>query len=139
MADLRPLVDSYPLYIDGRWVDPGGGRYDDISPSTEATIAQAPDAGLADVDTAISAARRAFDSGSWDKATPEERGRCLNQLGTALMQHADEFFWKGKVANARMSFTEAHQAEAWIGNNDLQDAYGKVQKKAAEEAAATLF
>jgi hypothetical protein len=54
-------------------------------------------------------------------------------------QHADEFFWKGKVANARLSYTEAHTAEAWIGNNDLQDAYGKVQKKAAEEAAATLF
>jgi hypothetical protein len=54
-------------------------------------------------------------------------------------EHADEFFWKGKIANARLSYTEAHQAEAWIGNNDLQDAYGKVQKKAAEEAAATLF
>jgi hypothetical protein len=54
-------------------------------------------------------------------------------------QHADEFFWKGKIANARLSYTEAHQAEAWIGNNDLQEAYGKVQKKMAEEAAATLF
>jgi hypothetical protein len=54
-------------------------------------------------------------------------------------QHADEFFWRGKVANARISYTEAHQAEAWIGNNDLQDAYGKVQKKIAEEAAASLF
>ncbi len=54
-------------------------------------------------------------------------------------QHADEFFWRGKIANARISYTEAHQAEAWIGNNDLQEAYGKVQKKNAEEAAATLF
>jgi hypothetical protein len=53
--------------------------------------------------------------------------------------HADEFFWRGKVANARITYTEAHQAEAWIGNNDLQDAFGKVQKKNAEEAAATLF
>ena len=35
-------------------------------------------------------------------------------------QHADEFFWKGKVANARLSLAaENHQAEAWIGNNDL--------------------
>lgn len=58
---------------------------------------------------------------------------------SAHHEHADEFFWKGKVANARISYTEAHQAEAWIGNNDLQDAYGKVQKKMAEEAAATLF
>jgi hypothetical protein len=54
-------------------------------------------------------------------------------------QHADEFFWRGKIANARISYTEAHMAEAWIGNNDLQDAYGKVQKKMAEEAAASLF
>jgi hypothetical protein len=65
MADPRPLLDSYSLYIDGRWVDPGSGRYDDINPATEATIAQAPDAGLADVDAAIAAARRAFDSGPW--------------------------------------------------------------------------
>jgi hypothetical protein len=54
-------------------------------------------------------------------------------------QHADESFWKGKVANARLSYTENHQAEAWIGNNDLQEAFGKVQKKMAEDAAATLF
>jgi aldehyde dehydrogenase (NAD+) len=107
MADSRPLLDSYPLYIDGRWVDPERGRYDDISPASGATIAQAPDASLADVDTAISAARRAFDSGPWTNATPEERGRCLNQLGTALMQHADEFFalsqaeW-GCIANERL-------------------------------------
>ncbi len=54
-------------------------------------------------------------------------------------QHADEFFWRGKVANARLAFSEAHQAEAWIGNNEIQEQYGKVQKKVAEEAAATLF
>ena len=107
MADARPLLDSYALYIDGQWVDPECGRYDDISPATEATIAQAPDAGIADGDAAISAARRAFDSGPWAHASVDERARCLNQLGNALMQHADEFFalsqaeW-GCVANERM-------------------------------------
>ncbi len=54
-------------------------------------------------------------------------------------QHADEFFWRGKVANARITFQPSHTAEAWIGNNDIQEQYGKVQKKIAEEAAATLF
>ncbi|HXA12932.1 MAG TPA: aldehyde dehydrogenase family protein, partial [Mycobacterium sp.] len=63
MADARPLLDTYSLYIDGRWVDPESGRYDDISPSTEATIAHAPDASLVEIDAAIAAARRAFDSG----------------------------------------------------------------------------
>jgi aldehyde dehydrogenase (NAD+) len=107
MADPRPLLDTYSLYIDGRWVEPGNGRYDDISPATEATIAQAPDASVADVKAAISVARRAFDSGPWAQAAPEERARCLNQLGNALLQHADDFFalsqaeW-GCVANERL-------------------------------------
>ncbi len=107
MADAGPLLDSYSLYIDGQWVDPESGRYDDISPATEASIAQAPDASLGDVDAAIAAARRAFDSGPWAGVTPEERARCLNQLGNALMEHADEFFalsqaeW-GCIANERL-------------------------------------
>jgi acyl-CoA reductase-like NAD-dependent aldehyde dehydrogenase len=107
MADPRPLVDTYSLYIDGRWVKPESGRYDDISPATEARIAQAPEASLDDVDAAIAAARRAFDSGPWGSATLDERARCLNQLGNALMQHADEFFalsqaeW-GCTANERL-------------------------------------
>jgi aldehyde dehydrogenase (NAD+) len=54
MADARPLLDTYSLYIDGRWVDPESGRYDDISPSTEATIAHAPDASLVEIAAALS-------------------------------------------------------------------------------------
>ena len=106
MADARGLIDSYPLYIDGQWVEPQAGRYDDISPATEDVIAQAPDARLADVDAAISAARSAFDSGPWGRASAEDRARCLAQLGTALTEYADELFalsqaeW-GCVANER--------------------------------------
>jgi Aldehyde dehydrogenase family len=35
MADPCPLLDSYPLYIGGEWVDPESGRYDDIAPGTD--------------------------------------------------------------------------------------------------------
>ena len=41
---LPGLIDTYQLYIDGRWIEPDDGRYDDISPATEQTIATAPDA-----------------------------------------------------------------------------------------------
>ena len=44
MADF---VDTYQLYIDGRWVEPENGRYDDVDPATEKTIATAPDASVA--------------------------------------------------------------------------------------------
>ncbi|VBA41483.1 Betaine aldehyde dehydrogenase [Mycobacterium attenuatum] len=115
MTDIRagnqmaesPLVDTYELYIDGRWVQAHNGRYDDISPSTGATIATAPDASESQVGEAIAAARRAFDQGEWPATSHQERAACLTQLGEALKAHADEFFalaqdeW-GCTANERM-------------------------------------
>jgi aldehyde dehydrogenase (NAD+) len=92
MADLRSLIDTYGVYIDGQWIEPENGRYDDISPATEEVIASAPDPSPAQVDSAIAAARAAFDSGPWADAGPEQRAGWLNQLGEALLAHADEFF-----------------------------------------------
>jgi aldehyde dehydrogenase (NAD+) len=97
MADLRSLIDTYAVYIDGRWVEPdrtagAGGRYDDVNPATEAVIASVPDPSPAQVGSAIAAARAAFDSGPWPDAGPEQRARFLNQLGEALLAHADEFY-----------------------------------------------
>lgn len=107
MAELQSLVDTYRLYVNGSWVEPEDGRYDDISPATEAVIATAPDASIGQVGEAIGAARRAFDEGPWSGMGPDDRARCLNQLGDALGKHADEFFalsqveW-GCIANERV-------------------------------------
>ncbi|QNI08153.1 aldehyde dehydrogenase family protein [Mycobacterium kubicae] len=109
MAEPQPtkLIDTYGLYIDGRWVEPEDGRYDDISPATEQTIATAPDASVGQVSEAIGAARRAFDDGPWRAMTGAQRAECLNQLGAALLEHNDEFFalsqaeW-GCIANERV-------------------------------------
>ncbi|MGV0067156.1 aldehyde dehydrogenase family protein [Mycobacterium colombiense] len=107
MADSPALVQTYQLYIDGHWVEPQDGRYDDISPSTEAVLATAPDASVAQVGDAIDAARRAFDSGPWGTMSADQRAGCLNQLGEALTKHADDFFalsqaeW-GCTANERI-------------------------------------
>jgi hypothetical protein len=59
--------------------------------------------------------------------------------GTSHPTHAHEFLWKGKVANARFTFADNHEAESWIGNNGLQDRCGQLQKKIAEAAAASLL
>jgi aldehyde dehydrogenase (NAD+) len=107
MAESRSLIDSYPVYIDGQWVDPENGRYDDICPSTEEVIASAPDPSRTQVDNAIAAARAAFDSGPWADAGPAQRAGWLNQLGEALLEYADAFYalaqleW-GCTANERM-------------------------------------
>jgi aldehyde dehydrogenase (NAD+) len=116
MAEPRSLIDTYSVYIDGKWVDPdrvagAGGRYDDVNPATEALIASAPDPSHAQVDSAIAAARNAFDAGPWADIGLEQRARVLNQLGEALLAHADEFFalaqqeW-GCTANERVIHVE---------------------------------
>ncbi|TWB37281.1 aldehyde dehydrogenase family protein [Nitrospirillum pindoramense] len=52
-----------PCYIDGQWRLPEGGRLlDVINPATEAACAQVALAGPAEVDLAVAAARRAFET-----------------------------------------------------------------------------
>ncbi len=136
MADPRSLIDSYPVYIDGQWVEPENGRYDDICPATEAVLASAPDPSLGQVDSAIAAARAAFDAGPGADTEPEQRAGFLNQLGEALLAHADEFFalaqqeW-GCTANERhihidgSAFTTLNIAE--LASHPVEekiDAYG---------------
>jgi len=123
MAESRPaLVDTYQLYIDGQWVEPEDGRYDDVSPASETVIASAPDASVGQVGEAIAAARRAFDDGPWATMSGQDRAGCLNQLGDALMKHADDFYalsqieW-GCIANERVmqvdgaAFMSMHAAQ----------------------------
>src|ERR1700739_72719 len=92
-----PLVDTYQLYIGGRWVEPQDGRYDDIDPAPQPTLATAPDAAVARGGGAIAAARRAFDEGPWATTSPEDRAGYLNQLGDALGKYADDFFSLSQV------------------------------------------
>lgn len=111
MTVSHALVDTYGHYIDGQWVQPDSGRYGDVDPATEDVIAAAPDASTSQVGAAIDAARRAFDSGVWSGLDPAERGRCLQQLGTALLERAEDCYalaqleW-GCSANERMFHVE---------------------------------
>lgn len=111
MVGSRPLVDEYGLYIAGQWVEPDGGRYDVCNPADEQVIASAPDATVAQVEQAVTAARDAFDSGPWPTFEPAERARCLQQLSTALLARGDEVYamaqaqW-GCTANERLIHVE---------------------------------
>lgn len=78
------------LLIDGELREAEGGAvYDNIGPATGTVVGVAADAGTADVEAAIVAARRAFDETDWS-TNIELRVRCLRQLHTALTEHVDE-------------------------------------------------
>jgi len=78
------------LFIDGELVDAAlGNTYPNSNPATEAMIGEVADAGPADMDRAITAARRAFDTTAWstDHAL---RLRCLQQLKDGLVEEQSE-------------------------------------------------
>jgi len=77
------------MLIDGKLVGAAGEAvYDNINPATEEVLGQTSDASTADMDTAIAAARRAFDESTWS-TDRELRGRCLLQLQAALEEEKE--------------------------------------------------
>lgn len=51
-----------------------------MDPATEQVIARVQEAGEADVDAAVAAAREAFDNGPWSRMTPRQRGILMFKL-----------------------------------------------------------
>jgi len=73
------MQESRQFYIDGKWVDPVAGRdFAVINPATEEPIATISLGGAADVDRAVTAARKAFDS--YSGTSVEERKRLLQSI-----------------------------------------------------------
>ena len=81
---------SDQLFIDGRFVDGAGARLDVEDPATEEVFTSVPTADLAQVDAAIGAAHRAFESGSWARMPVSERVDALVRMAEALAARRDE-------------------------------------------------
>jgi aldehyde dehydrogenase (NAD+) len=78
------------LFIDGELRASRSGRtFETVNPATEEVLGVVADAGPEDLDDAIGAARRAFDSSPWSTDV-ELRVRGLRQLQAAFVSHADE-------------------------------------------------
>src|ERR1700712_1247987 len=77
------------MLIDGTLVRADGGRtFHNVNPATEEILGSSPRAGRDEIDRAIRAARRAFDTTDWATNTALRR-RCLSQLQTALIKNLD--------------------------------------------------
>lgn len=73
-------------HIDGADHPGGGADFPVVSPRNGQVLARVADAGTAEVDLAVAAARRAFDTGPWPRLAPAERGRLLLRLADLLEQ-----------------------------------------------------
>jgi len=86
------LTDHSTLFIDGDWVAAESqDRIEVVSPWSEEVIASVPSGARADVDRAVAAARRAFESGPWPATPLEERMAIVSRLRDLLVERTDDF------------------------------------------------
>jgi len=81
----------HKLLIDGEWVESESGQNLQVyDPGTGEVVGQIPNAKAQDVDRAVMAPRRAFDSGPWSRMSGAERGHLIWKLAARLEELTDE-------------------------------------------------
>ena len=86
-----PQIRQTQCFIGGQWVPAVSGKtLETINPATEEVIAQVAEGDAADVDLAVKAARKAFQSGPWAKMDARDRGRLMYKLADLIEEDIDE-------------------------------------------------
>jgi len=88
-TSILHLKKSYGLFIDGDWVEGRGKPFATINPATEKKITTVASASSEDVDTAVAAARRAYDK-TWSKMSGADRGKYLFRIARLVQERARE-------------------------------------------------
>ncbi len=85
------FAESHKLFIGGEWVDAESGETIDVTnPATGQVIAKVQAANANDIDRAVKAARKAFESGPWPTMNGTDRAKLLWRLADALEAEGDE-------------------------------------------------
>lgn len=102
------------LLIDGAWVPSASGKtFDVVDPGTENVITQMAEADAADVDTAVRAARNAFETERWLRLSSPQRGIVLWRVAELMEARIDDLARLESldvglpVPQARLMVTEA--------------------------------
>ncbi|MEP6907819.1 MAG: aldehyde dehydrogenase family protein, partial [Pseudoxanthomonas sp.] len=86
------LDQPHGLYINGRWQPAqSGNTLASEDPASGQTIARIAAGAEPDIDLAVQAARKAFDSGPWPTLPPAARARMIETLADAIEANADDF------------------------------------------------
>src|SRR5258706_3947551 len=84
------IAPQHELFINGKFVAPSSGKYfESINPATEQTLTTIAAADEVDVDSAVKAARKAYDK-VWSKMPGRERGKYLYRIARIIKEKARE-------------------------------------------------
>src|SRR5438034_5883104 len=122
IATRSPMYTDLALYIDGKWVDGGGGRKgeDVINPATEKPLAHLPHASKSDLDEALAAAQKGFTL--WRATSAYDRAKIMRKAAD-LMRERHDAISKVLVQEQGKVYAEA-RAEV-ITSADIIDWYAE--------------
>ncbi|WBO68939.1 aldehyde dehydrogenase [Streptomyces camelliae] len=132
-AKALDLVGAH--HIDG--VDEGGGEatFAAVSPRDGQVLTQVADGGAEEVDVAVAAARRAFDSGPWPRLAPADRGRILLRIADLLEEHREELALTVSLEMGK-PITDAYEIELRAVISTFRW-YGQLADKLTDESPHT--
>ncbi|WP_418002469.1 gamma-aminobutyraldehyde dehydrogenase [Mycobacterium sp. PDNC021] len=111
-------IETLQNYIDGQFVASSSSETIDlISPVDESVVGRSPVSNRADVDAAVTAAERAFQT--WGRSTPGDRQAALLKLADAIEAHADEIV-EAQCRNTGQPKAIVRAEEAIAGANQLR-------------------
>ncbi|MFG1627326.1 aldehyde dehydrogenase family protein [Kribbella sp. NPDC049227] len=91
--ESRAIVDiksSYGLFVNGQFVEATDGKpFKTVSPSSEEVLAEISEAGPADVDKAVKAARKAFEK-VWGPMSGRDRAKYLFRIARLIQERSRE-------------------------------------------------
>ncbi|SEP72509.1 Acyl-CoA reductase [Streptomyces sp. yr375] len=113
-------IDPGRLFIGGQWREAAdGARTEVVDPSRGTVVTTVAEAGAADVDAAVRAAREAFDSGQWSGLSGRERGRILLRVAELIRAEADEIA-RLESLDVGKPITLAHAVDVTNSANDYE-------------------
>ena len=120
-------------FIDGKYVEAASGKtFDCLSPIDGRSLGRVAECEAEDIERAVLASRRSFDSGAWSEAKPTYRKKVLLKFAQLIEQHGDELALlesldMGKpVSDARaVDVAATIRCMAWTGEA-LDKVYGEV-------------
>lgn len=88
---LTPLAPVEPYLVDGAWLAPDGAELlDVIDPATEELLTRVPQAGAAEIETAVASARRAHQDRRWSGMSPHDRSRILHRVADLIEERLED-------------------------------------------------
>ena len=115
MTDVIERVKTYKQFIGGEFVDAASGETTDVeNPANGEVIAKVPASSKEDVDRAVEAAARAFQS--WGQTTPQDRSLALLKIADSLEAAADEL---GRLESANAGKPVAAAIDEMAVSTDL--------------------